>query len=213
MRWSRRSEARDVPQAPLILSGLDGACRGGMLSLCLLLCAQHSLRAAHLYRPAFLLSALGVMIAGLGFWLLNGGSRRLSMVAMLMATLLLVTGIVLIFVTCHRLRVLEKSNQWLGYHLTVTDQRQYREHRCYQHAVLPLPAVTQCEIGQIPLGGMDALLLKERSSEGISTFYSHSPRRPIYRGRTHDVVRMAETILHAPARRAMSTYHRALSTQ
>jgi cytochrome bd-type quinol oxidase subunit 2 len=70
---------------------------GGMLSLCLLLCAPHSLRAAHHYWPAFLLSALGVMIAGLGFWLLNGGSRRLSMVAMLMATLLLVTGIVLIF--------------------------------------------------------------------------------------------------------------------
>ena len=35
---------------------------GGMLSLCLLLCARHSLRAAHHYRPAFLLSALGVMM-------------------------------------------------------------------------------------------------------------------------------------------------------
>jgi len=70
---------------------------GGMLSLCLLLCAQHSLRAAHHYRPAFLLSALGVMSAGLGFWLLNSGLSRLSIVAMLMATLLLATGIVLIF--------------------------------------------------------------------------------------------------------------------
>ena len=85
---------------------------GGMLSLCLLLCARHSLRDAHHYRPAFLLSALGVMIAGLGFWLLNAGLSRLSMVAMLMATLLLVTGIVLIFHHLHRLVVVEKRHQW-----------------------------------------------------------------------------------------------------
>ena len=70
---------------------------GGMLSLCLLLFARHSVRAAHHYLPAFILSALGVMIAGLGFWLLTGGYSRLSMIAMLMAMLVLVTGIVLIF--------------------------------------------------------------------------------------------------------------------
>jgi hypothetical protein len=52
------------------------------------------------------------MIAGLGFWLLNGGFRRLSMIAMLIATLLLGTGIVLMFRHLHRLVVVEKSNQW-----------------------------------------------------------------------------------------------------
>src|SRR6266850_8386899 len=40
--------------------------------------------------------------------------------------------------------------------LEVTDQRQHREHRLHQHAVLPLPALTQFQVGGIALGGMEA---------------------------------------------------------
>ena len=40
--------------------------------------------------------------------------------------------------------------------LEVCDQREHREHRFYQHAVLPLAALTQFEIGGITLGGMEA---------------------------------------------------------
>lgn len=47
-------------------------------------------------RAAFLLNALGVISAGLGFLLLNTGATRLSVVAMLIAALVLVTGLVLI---------------------------------------------------------------------------------------------------------------------
>ena len=39
--------------------------------------------------------------------------------------------------------------------LEVTDQRQHREHRLHQHAVLLRAVLTQCEIGRIPLGGME----------------------------------------------------------
>src|SRR6266852_5557146 len=35
------------------------------------------------------------------------------------------------------------------------DERQHREHRLHQHAVLPLAALTQFEVGRIPLGGME----------------------------------------------------------
>jgi hypothetical protein len=69
----------------------------GLLSLCLLVFARHSWRAPRHYCAAFLLSALGVISAGLGFLLLNSGSTRLSVVAMLIAALVLVTGLVLIF--------------------------------------------------------------------------------------------------------------------
>ena len=68
---------------------------GGLLSLCLMVFARHSVRATHHYLPAFILSALGVISAGLGFLLLNNGYSRMSVVAMLIATLLLVSGIVL----------------------------------------------------------------------------------------------------------------------
>src|SRR5213596_1047048 len=36
--------------------------------------------------------------------------------------------------------------------LEVTDERQHRKHRFNQHAVLPLAALTQFEVGRIPLG-------------------------------------------------------------
>src|SRR6266850_2608103 len=39
--------------------------------------------------------------------------------------------------------------------LEVADQRQHREHRLHQHAVLPPPALTPCEVGRIPRGGME----------------------------------------------------------
>ena len=69
---------------------------GGLLSLCLLVFARPSVRATRQYRPAFILSALGVMIAGLSVLLLNNGYNRLSVVAMLSAALVLVSGIVLL---------------------------------------------------------------------------------------------------------------------
>src|SRR5215471_16207553 len=37
----------------------------------------------------------------------------------------------------------------------VHDQRQHGEHRLHQHAVLPLPARTQFEVGGIALGSME----------------------------------------------------------
>ena len=40
--------------------------------------------------------------------------------------------------------------------LEVADERQHREHRLHQHAVLPLAARTPFEIGGIALGGMEA---------------------------------------------------------
>ena len=40
--------------------------------------------------------------------------------------------------------------------LEVADERQHREHRLHQHAVLPLAALTHFEIGGIALGGMEA---------------------------------------------------------
>jgi hypothetical protein len=55
------------------------------------------------------------MLAGLGFWLLNGGFRRLSMVALLIATLALVMGIVLMFRHLHHLGVVEKRHPWCPY--------------------------------------------------------------------------------------------------
>ena len=38
----------------------------------------------------------------------------------------------------------------------MADERQHREHRLDQHTVLPLPALTQFEVGGIALGGMEA---------------------------------------------------------
>src|SRR2546428_13927499 len=39
--------------------------------------------------------------------------------------------------------------------LEVTDERQHREHRLHQHAVLPLAALTQFEVDGIALSGME----------------------------------------------------------
>jgi hypothetical protein len=38
----------------------------------------------------------------------------------------------------------------------MADERQHREHRLHSHAVLPLTALTQCEVGGIALRGMEA---------------------------------------------------------
>src|SRR5436853_3386986 len=38
----------------------------------------------------------------------------------------------------------------------MTDERQHREHRLHQHAVLPLAALTHFEIARIALGRMEA---------------------------------------------------------
>src|SRR5882724_3308353 len=40
--------------------------------------------------------------------------------------------------------------------LKMADHGQHREHRLHQHTVLPLAALTQFEIGRIPLRGMEA---------------------------------------------------------
>src|SRR3989442_8623743 len=40
--------------------------------------------------------------------------------------------------------------------LQMADQRQHREHRLDEHAVLPLPALTQFQVAGIPLRGMEA---------------------------------------------------------
>ena len=40
--------------------------------------------------------------------------------------------------------------------LQMADQRQHREHRLYQHAVLPFATLTQFEIARIALRGMEA---------------------------------------------------------
>src|SRR6266849_5718810 len=37
----------------------------------------------------------------------------------------------------------------------MADKRQHGEHGLHQHAVLPLAALTQFEVGRIPLGGME----------------------------------------------------------
>src|SRR5262249_8695111 len=39
--------------------------------------------------------------------------------------------------------------------LQMADERQHREHRLYQHTVLPLATLTQFEIARIPLRGME----------------------------------------------------------
>src|SRR3989454_8048626 len=39
--------------------------------------------------------------------------------------------------------------------LEVADHGQHGEHRLHQHAVLPLPALTEFEVGGVALGGME----------------------------------------------------------
>src|SRR5215813_3157324 len=45
--------------------------------------------------------------------------------------------------------------------LQMTDERQHREHRLHQHAVLPLAALTQFEIGGIALGSMESSITQD----------------------------------------------------
>src|SRR5262245_15621899 len=45
--------------------------------------------------------------------------------------------------------------------LQMADERQHREHRLHQHAVLPLAALTEFEIGGIALGGMEARVAQD----------------------------------------------------
>src|SRR5215471_9201040 len=40
--------------------------------------------------------------------------------------------------------------------LEMTHEREHRQHRLYQHPVLPFAALTQFEVGGIPLRGMEA---------------------------------------------------------
>src|SRR5215813_13270312 len=40
--------------------------------------------------------------------------------------------------------------------LQMANERQHREHRLHQHAVLPLPALTQFEVGRIAFRSMKA---------------------------------------------------------
>ena len=40
--------------------------------------------------------------------------------------------------------------------VAMADQRQHREHRLHQHAVLPRAALTQFQVAGIPLRGMEA---------------------------------------------------------
>src|SRR4029453_19212958 len=46
----------------------------------------------------------------------------------------------------------------------MADERQHREDRFHQHAVLPLPALTQFEIGGIALRGMETGITPDKHS-------------------------------------------------
>src|SRR5262249_30763460 len=54
--------------------------------------------------------------------------------------------------------------------LEVTDERQHREHRLHQHAVLPLTALTEFEIARIAFRGMEAGVV-------LSQVFIHAPLR------------------------------------
>src|SRR6266705_1163734 len=45
--------------------------------------------------------------------------------------------------------------------LEVADERQHREHGLHEHTVLPLPALTQFEVGGIALRGMEARVTQD----------------------------------------------------
>jgi hypothetical protein len=48
--------------------------------------------------------------------------------------------------------------------LEVADHGQHGEHRLHQHAILPLPARTEFEVGGITLGGMETGIAQGQSS-------------------------------------------------
>src|SRR5215831_4597935 len=43
----------------------------------------------------------------------------------------------------------------------MADERQHREHRLYQHAVLPLSALTEFEVGGVTLSGMETRVAQD----------------------------------------------------
>src|SRR2546425_5626130 len=54
--------------------------------------------------------------------------------------------------------------------LEVADERQHREDRLHEHPVLPLPPLTQFEIGRIALGSMEAGITQDdHAAEGDPT--------------------------------------------
>src|SRR5438034_7377117 len=66
--------------------------------------------------------------------------------------------------------------------LEVADERQHREHRLHQHAVLPLAALTHFEIGGIALGGLEAGITVGEATGAVPTAFCPSapPTRPGY---------------------------------
>src|SRR6266853_6949953 len=62
--------------------------------------------------------------------------------------------------------------------LEMADERQHREHRLDEHPVLPLAALTQFEVGRIPLRGMEG-----RITEDNHLFFtlSHQPLKGVIR--------------------------------
>ena len=63
--------------------------------------------------------------------------------------------------------------------LEMSDQRQHREHRLHEQAVLPLPPLTQGEIGWLPLGGMESGITQDdmrASIRGSATRFLCSPK-------------------------------------
>ena len=43
----------------------------------------------------------------------------------------------------------------------MADERQHRQHRLHQHAVLPLPALTEFEVGGVTLSGMETSVAQD----------------------------------------------------
>src|SRR5262249_46457170 len=67
----------------------------------------------------------------------------------------------------------------------MADERQHREHRLHQHAVLPLPALTEFEVGGVTLSGMETRLPQDNhapaalANEPLKGFIRHIRRRTI----------------------------------
>jgi hypothetical protein len=67
------------------------------VSLCVIMSAWRSWRVSHHHMPAFLLNAMVLIVIGVSFFLLNYAYGWSSAVLMLIASLLLLSGIFLIF--------------------------------------------------------------------------------------------------------------------
>ena len=62
--------------------------------------------------------------------------------------------------------------------LTVREQREQREHRFHQHAVLPLPTLTQFQVAEIPLRGMVTLAVAHAQATIKLHWFSSRQRLP-----------------------------------